>query len=97
MKSSSTYTAKGFSTAHWEFGSGYPTWDTNATGMFLGLRSTTNKADMARAVMEGVGYNFDIIYIGGIYMNIRAVYAFAYGREQEIAHQVEVAYHNKYK
>ncbi|MDR0599064.1 MAG: hypothetical protein LBG84_03145 [Treponema sp.] len=36
------------------FGSGYPTWDTNATGMFLGLRSTHTKADMVRAVMEGV-------------------------------------------
>lgn len=36
------------------FGSGYPTWDTNATGMFLGLRSTTSKADMVRSVMEGI-------------------------------------------
>jgi xylulokinase len=36
------------------FGSGYPTWDTNATGMFLGLRSTSTKADMVRAVMEGI-------------------------------------------
>lgn len=36
------------------FGSGYPTWDTDATGMFLGLRSTTTKADMVRAVMEGI-------------------------------------------
>jgi xylulokinase len=36
------------------FGSGYPTWDTNATGMFLGLRSTHTKADMVRAVMEGI-------------------------------------------
>lgn len=36
------------------FGSGYPTWDTKATGMFLGLRSTTTKADMVRSVMEGI-------------------------------------------
>jgi xylulokinase len=36
------------------FGSGYPTWDTNATGMFLGLRSTTSKADIVRSVMEGI-------------------------------------------
>ncbi|MBE5957138.1 MAG: hypothetical protein E7253_11910 [Lachnospiraceae bacterium] len=36
------------------FGSGYPTWDTNATGMFLGLRSTSTKADMVRSVMEGI-------------------------------------------
>ena len=36
------------------FGSGYPTWDTQATGMFLGLRSTTEKADLVRAVMEGI-------------------------------------------
>ncbi|MDR0585107.1 MAG: hypothetical protein LBG57_12305 [Treponema sp.] len=36
------------------FGSGYPTWDTNATGMFLGLRNTHTKADMVRSVMEGI-------------------------------------------
>ncbi len=36
------------------FGSGFPTWDTYATGMFLGLRSTSTKADMVRAVMEGI-------------------------------------------
>jgi len=36
------------------FGSGYPTWDTNATGMFLGLRSTHTKADMVRSVIEGI-------------------------------------------
>jgi xylulokinase len=36
------------------FGSGYPTWDTNATGAFIGLRSTSTKADMVRAVMEGI-------------------------------------------
>jgi xylulokinase len=36
------------------FGSGYPTWDTNATGMFLGLRNTHTKADIVRAVMEGI-------------------------------------------
>ena len=36
------------------FGSGYPTWDTDATGMFLGLRNTHTKADMVRSVMEGI-------------------------------------------
>jgi xylulokinase len=36
------------------FGSGYPTWDTNATGMFLGLRSTHSKADIVRSVIEGI-------------------------------------------
>lgn len=36
------------------FGSGYPTWDANATGFYVGLRSTTTKADMVRAVMEGI-------------------------------------------
>lgn len=36
------------------FGSGFPTWDTEATGMFLGLRSTTTKADIVRSVMEGI-------------------------------------------
>lgn len=36
------------------FGSGYPTWDTNATGMFIGLRNTHTKADIVRSVMEGI-------------------------------------------
>jgi xylulokinase len=36
------------------FGSGYPTWDTDAAGMFLGLRSTHARADMVRAVVEGI-------------------------------------------
>ena len=36
------------------FGSGYPTWDGNATGSFLGLHSTTTKADIVRSVMEGI-------------------------------------------
>lgn len=36
------------------FGSGYPTWDTDATGMFLGLRNIHTKADLIRSVMEGV-------------------------------------------
>jgi xylulokinase len=36
------------------FGSGYPTWDTNATGLFIGLRNTHTKADMIRSVMEGI-------------------------------------------
>ncbi|MDR1508875.1 MAG: hypothetical protein LBS53_04490 [Synergistaceae bacterium] len=36
------------------FGSGYPTWDTNATGMFLGLRNTHTKADIVRSVIEGI-------------------------------------------
>jgi xylulokinase len=36
------------------FGTGYPTWDTDATGIFLGLRNTHTKADMVRSVMEGI-------------------------------------------
>ncbi|MDR0486329.1 MAG: hypothetical protein LBH29_06360 [Elusimicrobiota bacterium] len=36
------------------FGSGYPTWDTDATGLFLGLRNTHTKADIVRSVMEGI-------------------------------------------
>jgi xylulokinase len=36
------------------FGSGYPTWDTNSTGMFLGLRNTHTKADIVRSVIEGI-------------------------------------------
>jgi xylulokinase len=36
------------------FGSGYPTWDTDATGMFIGLRNTHTKSDIVRSVIEGI-------------------------------------------
>lgn len=38
-----------------------PLWDHNARGAFLGLDISSAKADMARAVLEGVGYNLRII------------------------------------
>jgi xylulokinase len=54
------------------FGSGYPTWDTNATGMFLGLRSTHTRADMVRAVMEGISLEsrciFEAVLAAGVKM-----------------------------
>ena len=36
------------------FGSGYPYWDGNTAGAFMGLRNYHNKGDMLRAVMEGI-------------------------------------------
>lgn len=38
-----------------------PRWDFDASGTFLGLRASTTKAEMARAVLEGVGYNLKVI------------------------------------
>lgn len=38
-----------------------PHWDHNARGAFIGLGISTSKADMARSVLEGVGYNLKII------------------------------------
>jgi len=47
------------------FGERCPYPNPDAKGMFFGLSNTTNKADMVRAVMEGVAYNikamFDIV------------------------------------
>lgn len=56
-----------------------PLWDHNAKGAFIGLGISTSKGDMARAVLEGIGYNLktildileqcqtieDVIMIGG--------------------------------
>jgi xylulokinase len=36
------------------FGTGYPHWDSDATGLFLGLRSFHTRADIVRSVMEGI-------------------------------------------
>lgn len=36
------------------FGTGYPTWNSGASGSFVGLRSTHTRGDLLRAVMEGV-------------------------------------------
>ena len=38
-----------------------PRWNHNARGSFIGLKVSTTKADMTRAVLEGVGYNLKII------------------------------------
>ena len=38
-----------------------PWWNPKATGAFLGLRVTTTRAQMHRAVLEGVAYNLRII------------------------------------
>jgi xylulokinase len=49
-----------------------PLWDINARGSFAGLSSSTGAAEMARAVLEGVGYSarlvFESLYIsaGGL-------------------------------
>jgi len=38
-----------------------PWWDHNARGAFVGLGISTSKAEMARAVLEGVGFNLRLI------------------------------------
>ncbi|HJC25283.1 MAG TPA: xylulokinase [Candidatus Eisenbergiella merdavium] len=38
-----------------------PRWNLQARGVFLGMKITTGKGEMARAVMEGVGYNLKAI------------------------------------
>ncbi len=38
-----------------------PRWNDKAKGTFLGLTLNHNRGDMLRSVMEGVGYNLDII------------------------------------
>ncbi len=38
-----------------------PLWDHNARGAFIGMGISTGKGDMARAVLEGVGFNLKII------------------------------------
>ena len=38
-----------------------PRWNPNATASFQGLRMTSARADMVRAVLEGVGYNLKVI------------------------------------
>lgn len=36
------------------FGTGYPTWNNDASGAFLGLKPTHTRGDLLRSVMEGV-------------------------------------------
>jgi len=38
-----------------------PRWNANARACFLGMTMTSNKSDMIRSVLEGVGYNLKII------------------------------------
>lgn len=38
-----------------------PWWDHNARGAFVGMSISSGKGDMARAVLEGVGYNLKLI------------------------------------
>ena len=38
-----------------------PRWDTRARGAFVGLSASTGRGAMARAVMEGVGFNLRVI------------------------------------
>ncbi len=38
-----------------------PRWNHAARGAFIGLNASTTKADMTRAVLEGVGYNLRVI------------------------------------
>lgn len=38
-----------------------PRWNFQAKGAFIGMKITTTKADFARAVLEGVGYNLKVI------------------------------------
>lgn len=42
-----------------------PVFDTRACGVFFGLNINTNKADMARAIYEGVAYGMQQIYMLG--------------------------------
>jgi xylulokinase len=39
-----------------------PLWDINARGSFAGLSSSTGTAEMARAVLEGVGYSARLVF-----------------------------------
>lgn len=44
------------------FGTGYPTWNAKATGVYVGLKSSNTRADMVRAVMEGITLESRYIY-----------------------------------
>ena len=55
------------------FGAGYPFWNSNAAGSFVGLRSSHTRGDMLRAVMEGVAFEsrlmLEAIERTGVFMN----------------------------
>ncbi len=44
------------------FGTGHPTWNPKATGVYVGLKSSNSRADMVRAVMEGITLESRFIY-----------------------------------
>lgn len=44
------------------FGTGYPTWNPKCTGVYVGLKSSNTRADMVRAVMEGITFESRFIY-----------------------------------
>ena len=54
-----------------------PRWNHEARGAFVGLDMRTRKGDMARAVLEGVGYNLkvilDILEAGGQMKSLRLI------------------------
>ena len=59
-------------------GSGTPTFDTASKGAVLGLNFSTTKADLARAVLEGLCYelqvNLDVLKQGGVHIDeLRAI------------------------
>jgi len=61
-----------------------PRWNINARGAFIGLSSTHRKADMLRAVLEGVAFNLkivlDILETKGKFDKIRLIGGGAKGR-----------------
>jgi xylulokinase len=44
------------------YGNGYPYWNPHAKSIFAGLKSTTTKSDMIRAVMEGISLESKDMY-----------------------------------
>ena len=44
------------------YGNGYPYWNPNAKSIFAGLKSTSTKSDMIRAVMEGISLESKDMY-----------------------------------
>lgn len=44
------------------FGTGYPTWNPKCSGVYVGLKASNTRADMVRAVMEGITFESRFIY-----------------------------------
>jgi xylulokinase len=55
-------------------GSGTPTFDTASKGAILGLTFSTTRADLAKAILEGLTYelrlNIDLLKTGGVQINV---------------------------